>query len=55
MEVMDSGLGIDEKDLGAVFERFSQATNQEVRHGGTGLGLAGVKELCLLHGAKPPS
>ena len=52
MEVMDSGLGIDEKDLGAVFERFSQATNREVRHGGSGLGLAIVKELCLLHGGE---
>ena len=52
LEVTDSGLGIDEKDLGVVFERFSQATNREVRHGGTGLGLAIVKELCLLHGGE---
>ena len=51
-EVTDSGLGIDQKDLGVVFERFSQATNREVRHGGTGLGLAIVKELCLLHGGE---
>ena len=52
LEVTDSGLGIDQEDLGAVFERFSQATNREVRHGGTGLGLAIVKELCLLHGGE---
>ena len=36
--------------MGAVFDRFRQASNREVDHGGSGLGLAIAKELCLIHG-----
>ena len=44
------GIGIAEADVGAVFDRFRQASNREVGHGGSGLGLAIARELCLIHG-----
>ena len=43
-------MGIAEADVGAVFDRFRQASNLEVGHGGSGLGLAIARELCLIHG-----
>ena len=50
VEVKDTGIGIENQDLDSVFDRFKQASNREIRHGGTGLGLALVKEMCLIHG-----
>lgn len=45
LDVMDTGSGIDPKQLPHVFERFSKGKN-----GGLGLGLAIVKELIEAHG-----
>ena len=50
VDIRDTGIGIAEADVGAVFDRFRQASNREVGHGGSGLGLAIARELCLIHG-----
>ncbi len=49
--VIDEGIGIDEKDLPHVFERFYR-TDQSQRHGigGTGLGLAIARTVAEAHG-----
>jgi PAS domain S-box-containing protein len=49
--VVDSGIGIAEEDLEAVFEPFRQVDSSvRRRHEGTGLGLAITKRLVELHG-----
>lgn len=49
--VTDTGIGIPEDKIEAVFERFNQATNDTTRkYGGTGLGLSIVKRLVELQG-----
>jgi len=49
--VEDDGIGIPEELQAQVFERFSQADGSVSRHyGGTGIGLALVKEIVELHG-----
>jgi signal transduction histidine kinase len=49
--VQDSGIGIAPEHLPRLFERFSQVDNSATRrHGGTGIGLALVKELATLMG-----
>src|SRR5581483_1196774 len=44
VRVADQGLGIPEKDLGRVFERFHRGANVAGRISGTGIGLASVQQ-----------
>jgi PAS domain S-box-containing protein len=48
--VLDSGLGIPAADLPFVFERFRRASNVADRITGTGIGLAGAKQIVEQHG-----
>jgi signal transduction histidine kinase len=50
LEVQDSGIGIPESDLPHIFDRFHRGSNVEGMTSGTGLGLAGVKQLVEQHG-----
>lgn len=50
VEVADTGVGISEEQLSHIFERFYQANEgAKRRYGGTGLGLALVKEITEAH------
>jgi two-component system phosphate regulon sensor histidine kinase PhoR len=49
MDVADTGIGIPEKQLGHVFEKFKQATLEREYSGGFGVGLATVKEIVKAH------
>jgi len=49
LTVRDEGLGIPAADLQHVFERFHRGSNVE-RISGTGIGLAGAKDIVELHG-----
>lgn len=50
LEVHDTGIGIPESDLPHIFDRFRRGSNVERTTSGTGLGLAGVKQLVEQHG-----
>lgn len=50
VSVQDNGIGIPEEDLTRIFERFHQVdTSEQRRYGGTGIGLALVRELAEFH------
>jgi len=50
LDVVDTGVGIDEKVLPRLFEPFSRGEDSLTReHEGTGLGLSLVRKLTLLH------
>jgi signal transduction histidine kinase/CHASE1-domain containing sensor protein/ActR/RegA family two-component response regulator len=51
--VIDTGIGIPEKALASIFDRFEQATHDtNKQYGGTGLGLDISKQLCVMHGGE---
>ncbi|WP_205411360.1 ATP-binding protein [Mucilaginibacter pineti] len=53
LRVSDTGVGIPEKELPHMFERFHRVENSAGRtHEGTGIGLSLVHELVNLHGGK---
>ncbi len=51
ISVKDNGIGIEEKKLDIIFDRFEQADKSLSRNAeGTGIGLSLVKSIALLHG-----
>lgn len=52
IKVSDTGLGIPEKDLPHLFEKFFRVKDTEGKVSGTGLGLSIVKQIVLGHGGK---
>ncbi len=52
VSVIDAGPGIPEEIIGRVFDRFAQATGEERRGRGHGLGLAIAQGIAELHGGQ---
>lgn len=50
LQVVDRGIGIPNDDLPRVFDRFHRGSNVVGRIEGSGIGLAGVKQIVELHG-----
>ena len=50
LQVQDHGEGIPERDLPHIFERFRRGANVEHRIPGTGIGLAGARQIVEMHG-----
>lgn len=51
IEVRDTGIGIDAKDLPNIFEQFAVVDDEtSTKYGGTGVGLALTRELCRMMG-----
>jgi signal transduction histidine kinase len=50
ISVKDNGIGISEEDQSKIWQRFWQADSSRGNEGGSGLGLAMVKEIAELHG-----
>ena len=50
LSIQDQGIGIPEQDVSRIFERFYRASNATTRFAGTGIGLAGARQLVELHG-----
>jgi signal transduction histidine kinase len=52
LTVQDRGVGIPATDLPHVFERFRRGRNVEGHIGGTGIGLAAVRQMVQQHGGQ---
>lgn len=50
LSVEDDGIGIEEKDIDKIWQRFWQADGSRAADSGSGLGLAMVREIAELHG-----
>ena len=52
IHVCDSGIGIPDGELDAVFDKFVQSSKTKTGAGGTGLGLAICREIVAAHGGR---
>lgn len=52
LSVSDDGIGIEKENLDKVWQRFWQADSSRGEDGGSGLGLAMVKEIANIHGGE---